>query len=112
MLTLKKTIVPLMSAFIASTAMVSFAQAEDPCGSDGSGDKPIVACPEANAAAAADAPVDAPKAMMGDLDGDEPLTAEQQAEGRVENHASTKMDLDGNQATNQPLMDKTDGNDS
>ncbi len=39
MLTLKKTIVPLMSAFIASTAMVSFAQAEDPCGSDGSGDK-------------------------------------------------------------------------
>ncbi len=50
--------------------------------------------------------------MVGDLDGDEPLTAEQQVEGRVENHASTKMDLDGNQATNQPLMDKTDGNDS
>lgn len=37
MLILKRTVVPLMSAFIASTALVGFAQAEDPCGSDGSG---------------------------------------------------------------------------
>jgi hypothetical protein len=50
--------------------------------------------------------------MVGDLDGDKPLTAEQQVTGDAENHASTKMDLDGNQATNQPLMDTTDGNDS
>ncbi|MEE4012324.1 hypothetical protein V1T76_09700 [Roseibium sp. FZY0029] len=112
MLTLKKTIVPLMSAFIASTAMVGFAQANDPCGSDGSGDKPITECPGANVEAAVEAPVDGTKDMVGDLDGDKPLTAEQQVTGKAENHASTKKDLDGNQATNQPLMDTTDGNDS
>ncbi|TYC66068.1 hypothetical protein FMN63_27405 [Stappia sp. BW2] len=112
MLTLKKTIVPLMSAFIASTAMVGFAQADDPCGSDGSGDKPITECPAANAEAAAQAPVDSTKNMVGDLDGDKPLTAEQQVTGDAVNHASTSMDLNGDEPTNQPIIDTTNGNDS
>jgi len=112
MLTFKKTIVPLMSAFIASTALVGFAQAEDPCGSDGSGDEPIVVCPDANAEADVEASVEAPNAMVGDLDGDKPLTAEQQVEGRVETHAATRTDLDGGKPTNQPIIDQTDGNDS
>jgi|GEM_PF-2423614 len=112
MLTLKKTVAPLMGAFIASTALVGFAQADDPCGSDGSGDEPIVACPDANVEADVEASVETPNAMVGDLDGDKPLTADQQVEGQVETHASTRSDLDGGKPTNQPVFDQTDGNDS
>lgn len=50
--------------------------------------------------------------MVGDLDGDKPLTGEQQVEGQVETHASTRSDLDGDKPTNQPIIDQTGGNDS
>jgi len=111
MLTFKNSIVPLMSAFVVSTALVGFAQADEahPCGADGDGDKPIVECPEANAEAAAEAPAKG-EDMVGDFDGDKPLTASQQVEGSAPTEAA-RSDLDGAEPTNQPVVDTTDGND-
>lgn len=112
MLRLRKSIAPLLSALFLSTTLTgfAFAQADDPCGSDLSGDVPIQPCPEADAKAAADAPVDAPESMVGDLSGEEPLTDEQQIEGSATPPAPMKGDLSGDEPTNQPSIDPTQTN--
>ena len=107
MLALKKTLVPAMSALFLSTAMIGFAQAEEPCGTDLSGDVEIKPCPDATAEAEAEAAVERPADMVGDLDGDKPLTAAQQVEGQ----APTTDPVSGDEPTNQPMIDTTQGND-
>lgn len=107
MLALKKTLVPAVSALFLSTAPVGFAQAEQPCGTDLSGDVEIKPCPEATSEAGAEAAVERPADMVGDLDGDKPLIAAQQVEGQ----APTTDPVSGDEPTNQPMIDTTQGND-
>lgn len=112
---LKKTIVPLMSALFLSTALVGSAGAQvgvtdNPCGADADGDVPLVPCPEADAEAAAEAPVNEPENMVGDLSGEEPLGEEQQVENGAPPPADMQGDLSGDQPTNQPPIDPNEAN--
>lgn len=117
MLTLKKTLGTTMSVLFVSSSLIGAAQAGALFGDDANGDLPLKpgAQVEQNAEAKADAGVSERQDMVGDADGDVPLTLEQQAE----TNAEVKMDAaedatqsptyvgdaDGDQPTNQPIID-------
>lgn len=120
MLSLKKTITPIMSAFVVSTALVGFAQAEGSFNGDANGEEPIMPGAEVTAEAQADAPVATSGEMVGDLSGEEPLTRDQQLKTNAEARAEAADDLpadgtekiygdlSGDQPTNQPMIESDD----